>query len=119
MASHGSPTWTGAIRGTAPEAEIIGAAAYLLHNPPSDCSVHVGDASIIGVHLRRGEEALYPGDQGAPTHQHLSPLGATGRPIAPLDVSGVSRLLFHIPLTATREALQLFLASTPTQQPSE
>ena len=30
-ASHGSPTWTAAIRGTVPEAEIIGAAAYLLH----------------------------------------------------------------------------------------
>ena len=34
VASHGSPTWTGAIRGTVPEAEIIGAAAYLLHAPP-------------------------------------------------------------------------------------
>ena len=34
VASHGSPTWTGAIRGTVPEAEIIGAAAYVLHSPP-------------------------------------------------------------------------------------
>ena len=34
VASHGSPTWTGAIRGTVPEAEIIGAAVYLLHTPP-------------------------------------------------------------------------------------
>ena len=34
VASHGIPTWTGAIYGTVPEAEIIGAAAYLLHTPP-------------------------------------------------------------------------------------
>ena len=34
VASHGSPTWTGAIRGTVLEAEIIGAAAYLLHTSP-------------------------------------------------------------------------------------
>ena len=53
VASHGSPTWTGAIYGTIPEAEIIGAAAYLLHTPPSACTVHVVDASIIGAHLRR------------------------------------------------------------------
>ena len=33
VGSHGSPTWTGAIRGTVPEAEIIGATAYLLHTP--------------------------------------------------------------------------------------
>ena len=32
VASHGSPTWTGA------EVEIIGAAAYLLHTPPSSHS---------------------------------------------------------------------------------
>ena len=54
VASHGSPTWTGAIHGTVPEAEIIGAAAYLLHTPPSACAVHVVDASILGAHLRRG-----------------------------------------------------------------
>ena len=41
VASHGSPTWTGAIRGTVPEAEVIGAAAYLLHTPPSACTVHL------------------------------------------------------------------------------
>ena len=34
LASHGSRTWMGFIRGTVPEAEIIGAAAYLLHSPP-------------------------------------------------------------------------------------
>ena len=56
VASHGSPTWTGAIYGTVPEAEIIGAAAYLLHTPPSACTVHVVDASIIGAHLRRAQE---------------------------------------------------------------
>ena len=33
VASHGIPTWTGAIYGTVQEAEIIGAAAYLLHTP--------------------------------------------------------------------------------------
>ena len=58
VASHGSPTWTGAIYGTVPEAEIIGAAADLLQKPPSACTVHVVDASIIGAHLRRAKEAL-------------------------------------------------------------
>ena len=68
VASHGSPTWTGAIRGTVLEAEIIGAAAYLLHNPPSACTVHVVDASIIGAHLRRAQEALYRGIKGRTSH---------------------------------------------------
>ena len=57
VASHGSPTWTGAIHGTVPEAEIIGVAAHLLHTPPSACTVHVVDASIIGAHLRTAQEA--------------------------------------------------------------
>ena len=68
VASHGSPTWTGAIRGTVAEAEIIGAAAYLLHTPPSACTVHVVDASIIGAHLRRAQEALYRGIKGPTSH---------------------------------------------------
>ena len=55
---HGSPVWTRAIRGTFPEAQIVGAAAYLLHTPPSGLTVHVVDASIIGVHLPRAQEAL-------------------------------------------------------------
>ena len=61
MASHGSPMWTGTIRGTVPEAEIIGAAAYVLLVPSSSNTVHVVDASIIGAHVRRFEEALYRG----------------------------------------------------------
>ena len=61
VASHVSPTWTGAIRGTVPWAEIINAAAYLLHTPPSACTMHIVDASIIGAHLRRAQEALYHG----------------------------------------------------------
>ena len=48
VASHGYPTWTGAIRGTVPEAEIIEAAAYLPHTPPCGHTAHVGDTSIIG-----------------------------------------------------------------------
>ena len=68
LASHGIPTWTGAIYGTVPEAEIIGAAAYLLHTPPSACMVHVVDASIIGAHLRRAQEALYRGIKGPTSH---------------------------------------------------
>ena len=68
VASHGSPTWTGAIYGTVPEAEIMGAAAYLLHKPPSACTVHVADASIIGAHLRRAQEALYRGIKGPTLH---------------------------------------------------
>ena len=68
VASHGSPTWTGAIYGTVPEAEIIGAAAYLLQTPPSACTSHVVDASIIGAHLRRAQEALYRGIKGPTSH---------------------------------------------------
>ena len=68
VASHGSTTWTGAIYGTVPEAEIIGAAAYLLHTPPSACTVHVVDMSIIGAHLRRTQEALYCGITGPTSH---------------------------------------------------
>ena len=68
VASHGIPTWTGAIYGTVPEAEIIGAAAYLLHTPPSACTVHVVDASVIGAHLRRAQEALYRGIRGPTSH---------------------------------------------------
>ena len=67
VASHGSPTWTGAIHSTV-EAEIIGAAAYLLHTPPSACTVHVVDASIIGAHLRRAQEALDRGIKGPNSH---------------------------------------------------
>ena len=65
-------TWrwpaTDAIYGTVPEAEIIGAAAYLLHTPPAACTVHVVDASIIGAHLRRAQEALYRGIKGPTSH---------------------------------------------------
>ena len=68
VASHGIPTWTGAIYGTVPEAEIIGAGAYLSHTPPSACTVHVVDASVIGAHLRRAQEALYRGIKGPSSH---------------------------------------------------
>ena len=71
VASHGSPTWTGAIRGTVPEAEIIGAAAYLLHTPPSGLLVHMVDASISGAQLRRAQEALYRGIKG-PTSRFIN-----------------------------------------------
>ena len=68
VASHGNPKWTGAIRGMVPEAEIIGAATYLLHTPPSSHTVHVVDASIIGAHLRTAHEALYRGIKGPTSH---------------------------------------------------
>ena len=68
VASQGNPTCTGAIRGTVPEAEIIGEAAYLLHTPPSCHTVHVVDASIIGAHLHRAQEALYRGIKGPTSH---------------------------------------------------
>ena len=68
VASHGSPTWTGAIHGKVPEAEITGSAAYVLHTPPSACTVHVVDASIIGAHVRRAQEALYRGIKGPTSH---------------------------------------------------
>ena len=68
VAGHGSPTWTGAIHGTVLEAEIIGAATFLLHTSPSGLAVHVVDVSIIGAHLRRAPEALYRGIKGPTSH---------------------------------------------------
>ena len=68
VASHESPTWTGAVHGTVPEAEIICAAAYLLHTPPSACTMHVMDVSIIGAHQRRAQQALYRGIKGPTSH---------------------------------------------------
>ena len=68
VARHGSPMWTGAIRGTVAEAGIIGAAVYLLHTPLLDRTVHIADASIIGAHLRRAQEALYCGIKGPTSH---------------------------------------------------
>ena len=68
VASHASPTWTGAFHGTVQEADIIGGAAYLLHTPLSACTVHSVDASIIGAHLRRAQEALYRGIKGLTSH---------------------------------------------------
>ena len=68
VASRRSFTWTGAIYGMVPEAEVISAAAYLLHTPPSPCTVHVVDASLIGAHLRRAQEALYRGIKGPTSH---------------------------------------------------
>ena len=68
VASQGSPTWTSAIYGTVSVAEIIGAAVNLLHTPPSACTVHVVDATIIGAHLRRAQETLYRGIKGPTLH---------------------------------------------------
>ena len=67
-ASHGSPTWTGAICGTVPKAEITGAAGYLLHTPLCGQPVHVVDASIIGAHLHRAHETHGPGIKGPTSH---------------------------------------------------
>ena len=91
VASHGSPTWTGAIYGTVPEAEIIGAAAYPLHTPPSVCTVHVVDASIMGAHLRRAQETLYRGIKGPASHlvkQHALSLIVEGLRRLPRRVGG-------------------------------
>ena len=68
VASHGIPTWTGAIYGTVLEAEIIDAAAYLLQTPLSACTVHVVDVSVTGAHLRKAQEALYRGIKGPTSH---------------------------------------------------
>ena len=59
---------TGVIRSRVPGLEIIRAAAYLLHTPPSGLMVHVVDASIIGEPLRRAHEALYRGIKGPTSH---------------------------------------------------
>ena len=91
VASHGSPTWTRAIRGTVREAEIIGAAAYLLHTPPSGLTVHVVDASIIGAQLRTAQEALYRGIKGSTSHFINQPalnLVVQGRRQLPRRVGG-------------------------------
>ena len=68
VASDVSSTWTGAIRGTVLEAEIMGAAAYLLHTPPLGLTVHVVDASIIGAQLRKAQGAVYRGSKGPTSH---------------------------------------------------
>ena len=64
------PAWTGAIRqrGTVPGPEIIGAAAYLLHTPPSGLTVHVVDASVIGAQMHTAPEAPYRGINGPTSH---------------------------------------------------
>ena len=61
VAGHRSSTWTGTIHKTVPEAEIMGAAAFLLHTHPAGFSLHVVDATIIGAHLRGVQDALYRG----------------------------------------------------------
>ena len=71
VASHGIPTWAGAICGTVSETKIIGAAACLLHTPPSSHTIHVVDASIVGAHLRRAQEVLYRGGKG-PTSRFIN-----------------------------------------------
>ena len=68
VASHGNPTWTGAIRGMVPEAEIIEAAAYLLHTPLSSHTVYVVDAYIMGAHPCRAQDARYCGIKGPTSH---------------------------------------------------
>ena len=60
VASPGGHTWTGAVRGTVPEIEIIGAAAYLLHTPPFGHTVRVVDASTIGAQLTRASKDQPP-----------------------------------------------------------
>ena len=75
VVSHSSSAWTSAVRGTVPEAEIIGAALYLLHTPPSGLMVHVVDTSIIGAQLRRAQEALYCGIKGPTSHLKPAVLG--------------------------------------------
>ena len=94
VASHGSPTWTGAIRGTVLEAEMIGAAAYLLHTPLSACTVHIVDAYIIGAHRRRAQEALYLGIKGPTSHlvnQHALNWIADGLRRLPRRIGGPHR----------------------------
>ena len=66
VASHGSPTWRDAMRGTVVEAEIVGADAYVL--PPSGLAVHVVDASIRGAQLRKAQQAMYRGIKGATSY---------------------------------------------------
>ena len=68
VAGHGGLTWTGAIHGTVPEADIMVATGFLLYMPSTRFSMHMVDASIIGVHLRRAQEALYRGIKGPISH---------------------------------------------------
>ena len=64
VAGPSSDTWTGAICGTVPDAEVLGAAMFLCHTPPWEASIHVVDATIIGAHIRRAQETLYRGIKG-------------------------------------------------------
>ena len=68
IACHSSPTWTGAIHGTVLEAQIIGAATFLLHTPTPGHAVHVVDAPIIVTHPRRAQESLYRGIKRPTSH---------------------------------------------------
>ena len=89
-----------------PEAEIIGAAAYLLHTPPSACTVHVVDASIIEAHLRRAREALYRGFKGPTSHlvnQHTLSWIVEGLQRLPRRVGGPHHLA-AVPLEAPDSA---------------
>ena len=52
VASHGNPTWTGGIRGTVPEAEIIWAAAFVLCTPPSCLTIHVEEPDFAVTHAK-------------------------------------------------------------------
>ena len=81
VVDHGSPTCSGAIYGTVPEAEIIGVATFLLHTSPFGLAVHLVDVSIVGVHLRRGPGSIVPRDQGTklPLHQAARPKLGSGR----------------------------------------
>ena len=94
VASHSSPTWTGAIHGRVLEGEIIGAATFALHTAPSGLAVHVANKSIFGAQLRRALEALYRGINGPISHfinQHALNLVVEGLCLLPCRVGGKAR----------------------------
>ena len=71
--------------------QIIGAAAYLPHTPPSGLTVHVVDASINGVQQRRSQEAMYRGIKGPTPHfinQHALNKVVEGLRRLPCSVGG-------------------------------
>ena len=83
LASHGSPTWTGAIRGKVPEAGIIGAAAYLLQTPP------VGMHGACGGCLHHWSAPAQ--GAGGPLLWHQRADLASGRPArTELDIGGAA-----------------------------
>ena len=78
VAGRGRPTWMGAVHGMVPEAEVIGAAFFVLHTSPSGLAVHVVDACSAYAQ-RPGSVVLRRQGTYLPFHQPARPKLGSGR----------------------------------------